>query len=926
MTHCFRGRHAGAAAARWLAACLLAFSAALASAQVETLRYGLLAELPPFQVWPEGGEPGGADLALVQVLAGRLNLQLRPVRYTSWRSLEADLLAGRIDLASAVRRNATREQDLAFTTAYWRVRQALVTRRDAPSGALTPDLAGRIVAVVNGYPSEVEADQLFPLATRAVVDTVRQSLRDVASGRADVAFEALPVVLELIEHEQLKGLHVARTLELPTGALHLALPASRQALAQRLSQEIVALAPGAVEALVRRWSATLPLAERGATFVLDERDRSALAALPAPVIAVVGGHRPFIDVTPGSEPSGLTIDMLRAVLQRLGLQPRAWRVVRLEDLAGLLARGEVDWVIGAEESAQYDGQLRFIGPYMEQPVTIIGRRDAVLLDLGQLRGRRLALPAGHAGRTWVDSRYPAIDVVACLQLADCVDAVEQGRADATLADVIGAATLLAERPRATVQLMGAVPELRVQHSLALAARHGALAALAQRALDASASADLPELKTRWLNAPTPAAVQREAVRRWAPWVGGVLAGLLALWWAHSRRLKREVRRRQAAQQHAERASQTSARFVTFLAHEVRNSLHSVIAGTELLRHTQGNQPSIAAGLRESARSTLTLLNNLLDRDRLEAGRLSLHLESAHLDPVLRSVALEMGPAAQARQLTLRYRPGAWDPLLRIDAMRVQQVIRNLVANAIKYCERGEIAIESRCEVEPGTQPRCRVEIVVRDQGPGVAPEDQAHLFEPFFVAGDSTAAGARTGLGLALCRDIAQLMGGELTLDSRRGEGLAIALRWTAEFEAEPEPAARAKPAPPRRVLLVEDAEVYAMLIEHALAAEGCPVVVAGSVAGAEAALAREAFDVVLTDLHLVDGGAARVIAAARRAAGEGALPTLVVMSAELHDADVQALRDAGAELVLAKASDATLFVRQLLQHPALRAPAELAA
>jgi two-component system, NarL family, sensor histidine kinase EvgS len=119
----------------------------------------------------------------------------------------------------------------------------------------------------------------------------------------------------------------------------------------------------------------------------------------------------------------------------------------------------------------------------------------------------------------------------------------------------------------------------------------------------------------------------------------------------------------------------------------------------------------------------------------------------------------------------------------------------------------------------------------------------------------------------------------------------------------------------------VEDAEVYAMLLEHALTVQGCRVTVAGSVNAAEAALLREAFDLVLTDLHLVDGGAQRVIAAVNAASAAGApVPTLVVMSAELGDADMQALRDAGADLVLAKASDATLFVRQLLKHPALRA------
>ena len=915
----------------------LACPAARGESEPAVLRYGLLAELPPFQLWPAGAEPGGADLALVRELAARLQLQVRPVRYASYRALEADLRAGRIDLASAIARSSARAEGggpkadgLAYTVPYWTVRRALVTRRDAPSGALTPDLAGRIVAVVMAQPSEDEADRLFPLATRTLVETAHQSLREVAVGRADVALEALPVVQELIRQQpQLGTLHVARTMELPSGALHLALPAARQALARRLSQEIEALGPRAVDALVRRWSAAPP-SPGSVAFTPDARERTLIAGLPAPVVAVLGTHRPFSFMTPGGVPSGLSVDMLQAVLDRLGWRPRVWRAIEPESLPGALRRGEVDWVVGLDESAQFDEALRFVGPFFEQPVMIIGRRDAVLLDLAQLHGRRLALPPTHFARVWLDARHPSIELVPCAHLAACVDAVEDGRAEATLADVIGAATLLAERPRAAVQMMGAVPELRAQQSVALSTRHAALAPLVQRALDAAVAEDLPVLKQRWFSQPNADTLLREATLRWAPPVAAVMALLLALWWLHSRRLKREVRRRQQAQALAERASQASGRFITFLAHEVRNSLHSVIAGTELLYWARDIQPSVAAGLRESARSTLTLLNNLLDRDRLEAGRLALHLESAHLDPVLRSVALEMGPAAQARQLSLRYRPAAADPLLRMDALRVQQVVRNLVANAIKYCDRGEITIEAHCQAPAGDPAACLVRIVVRDQGPGITAEEQSHLFEPFFVGSERGALGARTGLGLVLSRDIARLMGGDLVVESTRGAGTAITMAWTAEVEPEPQPepeAARGfapQGATGRRVLVVEDAEVYAMLLEHALAAQGCRVSVAGSVHAAEAALARQAFDLVLTDLHLVDGGAQRVIAAAQAGAAAGAPPPmLVVMSAELGDADMQALRDAGAELVLAKASDATLFVRQLLKHPALRGVAK---
>ncbi len=914
------GRRAAAWAVGGLV-CLLMSCAEAADALPTVLRYGVLAGLPPLQSWPDGGEPGGADVLLVRELAQALNLEVQPVRYEDLGRLEADLRAGRLDLASGLTRTPARSRELVFTVPYGTVRRAMVTRRDAPSAILSPDLAGRVLAVVMGSPGEDDADRFFPLATRALMDTAADSLREVAVRRADVAFEALPVVKALMrDRPALAGLQVSRTLELPSGVLQLALPAVRRELAQQLSMRIDALSPQAYERLLHRAGDDVagPPGAASAPFALAPAERAQLARLPPPTIAVVGGERPIVFDSPDGVPSGLSIDMLKAVLQRLGLRPAAWRRMSIDALPQALRRGEVDWVIGLEEGGPGDELLRFVGPYLEQPIMIIGRRNAMLLDLEQLRGRTVALPPGHEARGWIDARHPTIRLLPCGALADCVAAVEDGRADATLADVVSAGLLLAERPRAAVQMMGTVPELRTQLSLGVAARHAALLPAVQRALDDAMVNELPDLKQRWLVPPSPERVLREVAVRWLPWMVLLLCSLLALWWWHSGRLRREVRRREHAQLLAERASQTSARFVTFLAHEVRNSLHSVIAGTELIRSARDNLPSVAAGLRESARSTLTLLNNLLDRDRLEAGRLSLQQESAHLDPVLRSVALEMGPAAQARQLTLRYRPGPWDPLLRIDAMRVQQVVRNLVANAIKYSERGEIGIESHCEPLGGEPPLCQVEITVRDQGPGVAPEDQAHLFEPFFIADEGRASGAGTGLGLALCRDLARLMGGELRLDSRRGVGTAITLRWQAEVQLELPSDEAAAPAEPKRVLVVEDAEVYAMLLEHALVAQGCQVSVAGSVADAEAMLPQDRYDLVLTDLHLADGGALRVIEAARRLCLRE--PVLVVMSAELADADMQALREAGAALVLTKASDATLFVRQLLRHPALRA------
>ena len=270
----------------------------------------------------------------------------------------------------------------------------------------------------------------------------------------------------------------------------------------------------------------------------------------------------------------------------------------------------------------------------------------------------------------------------------------------------------------------------------------------------------------------------------------------------------------------------------------------------------------------------------------------------------------MLPAALAKQLALQPVALGGDPLLRIDTLRVQQVVRNLVANAIKYSRDGEIAIEARCAPIDGEASRCMVELRVRDQGPGISLEHQAHLFERYYVVGGADSAQGSTGLGLPLCRDIARLMGGDLAIESAPGQGTTALLRWPAEaLETAP---ASAAPALPRRFLLVEDAEVYAMLLERALSMQGLPVALAGSVERARELLAQQAFDVVLTDLHLGDGDAFAVIAAAL-ALPPGSQPSIIVMSAEVGELQARALREAGVQAVLKKSGDVALFVRQLL-------------
>lgn len=882
----------------WLAGCLQPAAAQAASQPV--LRYGVLAGLPPFQVWPQGARPGGADVEIVAELARDAGLVVQPVRYSSFAALEADLLAGRIQLASAMARTPVREARLLFLPPYTQVPLALVTRADQPSAALLPDLAGRSVAVVRGYASNEQVDRLFPLASRVVVNDISEGLRAVQQGRADVLLETLPTVADLIERERHHDLSIVRRVDAPTGRLHLALAPGQQAAAAALARAAAAYPPGRVEALMQAWSAT-PQAQPPRQVVLSADERASLRAWGPLRVGVVGQEPSFALRNAQGRFEGLSVDVLRAVLAQLGLEVAEWVALTPAELPQALLDRRIDIALGADEDADRSPLLRFVGPFIEYPTVLVGRPESGAFDLEQLHGRRLALTPNSPARPLVDSRHPGITVISCPDVHTCIDDVVAGRAEATLADVVTVALALTQRPRPEVQMIGSEPRLRRFHSLALATRHAAQVPRVKRALDTVQAHELPAIKTRWFSRPSQGEVLRRLGLRYGPWLTALLLALAGLWLWHTRTLRAEVQRTRAAQAEAERSAASNRRFTAFLAHEVRNSLHAVIAGTELAR---GAAPAPASGaadvgemLAGSARSTLHLLNNLIDRERLHQGRLVLDPAPARLADLVRSVADELRPAAAVRQQTLWLQPAPEGPLLLLDGLRLQQVVRNLLANAIKYAGPGQI------ELAWGQQAGAddvMAWVTVSDRGPGLPS------FDPGGQRLDS-------GLGLALCHDLARLMHGQLNLQPRQGGGLVA--RLALQAPPADETPATAMPVPARDVLVVEDAEVYALLLQRAFEQLGHRVRWADSVQAALAQMARQPPDLLLTDLNLGDGDAGPLLSAWHGLVPQ-ARPVLVLMSADPATSPPWLVAQSEGLLLLQKTDDVRAMVVRALRVP----------
>ncbi|HEU0154373.1 MAG TPA: ATP-binding protein [Arenimonas sp.] len=377
-------------------------------------------------------------------------------------------------------------------------------------------------------------------------------------------------------------------------------------------------------------------------------------------------------------------------------------------------------------------------------------------------------------------------------------------------------------------------------------------------------------------------------------------------------LQARARQLDDARQQAEAANRAKDEFLSRMSHELRTPLNAMLGYAQLLTDTPDATPARRYGghIEVAGRHLLGLITEMLDVAAIEAGSLGLEPRPLRLAPALQEALSLVQPQAAGRGITLVPPDAAGTALaVHADAKRLRQVLLNLLGNAAKYGPPG-----GRVQLAAVPHGRC-VEISVKDDGPGLAPEAVARLFRPFERI-DSTARGVEgTGLGLALSKRLVEAMGGEIGVDTAPGQGCRFWFRLPLAAEApEDVDAGRTLATPatgPRQLLLVEDNASNRALVHTLL--ERYPqwqLATAVDAAGGERALRAGGIDLVLLDLHLPDGDGAALLA---QLSAEGvALPPAIVLTADATaQARERALR-AGAAAVLTKPLDLRQFHQEL--------------
>ncbi|HET9159339.1 MAG TPA: ATP-binding protein, partial [Caulobacteraceae bacterium] len=373
-----------------------------------------------------------------------------------------------------------------------------------------------------------------------------------------------------------------------------------------------------------------------------------------------------------------------------------------------------------------------------------------------------------------------------------------------------------------------------------------------------------------------------------------------------------------ARDQAEAANVLKSHFLANMSHEIRTPLNGVLAMAQIMAMSEltEQQRERLDVIRKSGESLLAVLNDILDLSKIEAGRMELEPAPFETASTLRQAFASFAGMAEKKGLGFSIEI---DPLAEGwrngDAARVCQIVNNLISNAIKFTEKGEVSLR----VEPqGGEGERGIRLLVSDTGMGIAADKQSYMFEKFSqLDGSATRRFGGTGLGLAICRELAQLMGGEISVKSELGEGstftVDLPLVRIAHQEEAPRPLVEPETVDgdqggeederPLRVLAAEDNATNQLVLRTVMQTFGADLTMVGAGTQAVDAWRKGEFDIILMDIQMpeMDGlTATRTIRDEEITSGRARTP-VVAVSANAMTHQVKEYLDAGMDGHVAK-------------------------
>jgi two-component system sensor histidine kinase EvgS len=584
---------------------------------------------------------------------------------------------------------------------------------------------------------------------------------------------------------------------------------------------------------------------------------------------VVLEHAPPIEWMHGDIPEGLSIEYLGAISRASGLK---------FTYVGSTGGGEKRLTLLRQGKADMISAIRNIGPstlpgialtspyHINAAIVITRVKTSTIYSLDRLQGKTVVVDPRSPFESLLRVKVKNIRIIRSGSASEALQLVARGDADATIGTDSHLIPYLGPKFDGVLQISGVITQLASDMSMAVRDDQTVLYSILQKSLNRISAEDSYDLHNEWL---TSSSYGDRALKSFTEDYSNetiiavlVMAILLGLMYQTHREHRRAVR-----------SEREKAKFLAIMSHEIRSPMNAVLAAVELLSLTKldHDQRHLSALASNGASTLLRLLDDVLDMSKLEAEQLRLELEPVDIYDLCSGIMSLYKSRADAKGIELTLEVQGEGEGMLLDEARVTQILHNLISNAIKFTDAGSVHVTATVgDAYDGDLKQ--LDISVTDTGIGISEQAQEKLFEPYAQANNSYKRSGGTGLGLLICRELIELMGGIISLTSSKGVGTVLAFSIQAEAaivksKNTPSSNALSSPASPTynslpmidertstlNILVVEDTLANQQVLLAQMHSLGIAAVLAPDGTQAILQFEQSKFDLVLLDCDLPD-------------------------------------------------------------------------
>jgi polar amino acid transport system substrate-binding protein len=673
---------------------------------------------------------------------------------------------------------------------------------------------------------------------------------------------------------------------------------------------------------ISEWKNNSLSAHRETTLSLSEEEKNWLKKKKTITMCVNPIYMPYQSIGSKGQHIGIAAEIIKLIAARIDTSISLYPTNTWMESKEAILQGRCDILPAAQYRPSPSSHLAFTPPYIISPTVIAtaSNQDFILFP-GQIKDQRIGIVASDMFIDFIKTNYPNIDL---FSLKDLPQGIEMLRHDELFGIIAALGALTYE-----VKKMGA-PEIKIsgnvgydlQLAVAVKKQEHILHSLMTKAVASFTEEDKWAVLNKWIM------IGHEPKTGYSfYWLLALIIAFIALmaifFW--NRLLLRQMQLSKKAEkamvvarQKALDASRTKSDFLANMSHEIRTPMNAILglAYLALQRHPEPHLGEYLRKINTAGQTLLVIVNDILDFSKIEAGKFELENTNFELLATLNHVTDQFNEAISKKQLDLIF---DLDPRipdnLRGDPFRLNQILTNLISNAIKFTERGEIRLSSRIITQTKTE--LLVRFTVADTGIGMTPEQQSRLFQAFSQADTSTTRKyGGTGLGLIICKRLVTLMGGEISIDSNIGCGSRFSFTVNLGL-SENKPQIIPKRFSALKVLVVDDNEEACFIMQKQLRELSVSTDIANSGHEALALLGetdgRRTYDAILLDWRMAGMDGLMTAREIRRHSVIAVQPAIVIVSAYNLSSLQQEFDDLGIAGFLAKPTNSSMLFNLLI-------------